>query len=51
MGGSTPPLVIVKDHLEYKVEDLIRHWHKGTYWQYLLLWKGYPFTKVTWEYE
>ena len=26
-----PPLVVVEDHLEYKVEDLIWHWGKGTH--------------------
>ena len=46
-----PPPIVVEDHLEYKVEDLIRHRGKGTRWQYLVLWKGYPFTEATWEYE
>ena len=34
-----PLLVIVDDHPEYKVEDLIYHRHKGYQWQYLVLWK------------
>ena len=42
---------MVEDHLEYEVEDLIRHQGKGTRWQYLVLWKGYPFTEAAWEYE
>ena len=46
-----PPPVMIEDHLEYEVEDLIRHRGKGTCRQYLVLWKGYPFTKATWEYE
>ena len=46
-----PPPVVVEDHLEYEVEDLIRHRGKGTRRQYLVLWKGYPFTEATWEYE
>ena len=46
-----PPPVVVEDHLEYEVEDLIWHWGKGTRRQYLVLWKGYPFTEATWEYE
>ena len=46
-----PPPVVVEDHLEYEVEDLIRHQGKGNRWQYLVLWKGYPFTEATWEYE
>ena len=39
-----PPLVLVEDHLEYEVEDLIRHCGCGTRRQYLVFWKGYPFT-------
>ena len=43
--------MVIEDHLEYEVEDLIRHWGKGTRWRFLVLWKGYPFTEATWEYE
>ena len=46
-----PPPVVVEDHLEYEVEDLIRRRGRGTRRQYLVLWKGYSFTKATWEYE
>ena len=46
-----PPPVVVEDHLEYEVEDLIRHHGRGACRQYLVLWKGYPFTEATWEYE
>ena len=46
-----PSPVLVEDHLEYEVEDLIRHRGRGVHWQYLVLWKGYPFTEATWEYE
>ena len=46
-----PPPVLVEDHLEYEVEDLIRHRGYGARQQYLVLWKGYPFTEATWEYE
>ena len=46
-----PPPVVVEDHLEYEVEDFIRHRGKGTRQQYLVLRKGYPFTEATWEYE
>ena len=45
-----PPMVI-EDHLEYEVEDLIPHQGKGTHRQYFVLWKGDSFTKATWEYE
>ena len=48
--GATPP-VLVEDHLEYEVEDLIQHRGRGVRRQYLVLWKGYPFTEATWEYE
>ena len=46
-----PPPVLVEDHLEYEVEDFIRHHRRGTRRQYLVLWKGYPFNEATWEYE
>ena len=42
-----PPPVLVEDHLEYKVEDLIRHRGRGVRRQYLVLWKGYPFIEAT----
>ena len=35
-GGATPP-VLVEDHLEYEVEDLIQHRGHGTPWKYLVL--------------
>ena len=41
----------MEDHLEYEVEDLIRHRGCGARWQYLVFWKGYLCTKATWEYE
>ena len=41
----------MEDHLEYEVEDLIWHKGRGARRQYLVLWKGYPFTEATWEYE
>ena len=46
-----PPPVVVEDHLEYEVEDLILHQGNDACRKYLVLWKGYPFTKATWEYE
>ena len=51
MGVQTPPPIVIEDHVEYEVEDVIWHWGKGTYWQYLVLQKGYPCTEATWEYE
>ena len=41
----------MEDHLEYEVEDLIQHCGRGMRQQYLVLWKGYPFTEATWKYE
>ena len=46
-----PPPIVVEDHIEYKVEDLIQHRGKGARWQYLVLWRWYSFTKSNWEYE
>ena len=46
-----PPPVVIEDHLEYQVEDLIWHRGKRTRQQCLVLWKGYPFIEATWEYE
>ena len=46
-----PPPVLMEDHLEYEVEGLIRHRGRGVPRQCLVLWKGYPFTEATWEYE
>ena len=42
-----PPPVLVEDHLEYEVEDLIWHCGRGVHQQHLMLWKGHPFTKAT----
>ena len=46
-----PPPILVEDHLEYEVEDLIWHHGRGARQYYLVLWKGYPFTEAIWEYE
>ena len=43
--------MVVEDHLEYKIDALIWHRGEGTRWHYLVLWKGYPFTEATWEYD
>ena len=45
------PPILIKDYLEYEVQDLIWHYGRGAYQQYLVLWKGYLFTKATSEYE
>ena len=37
MGGGATPLILVEDHLEYEVEDLIRHRRRGACQQYLVL--------------
>ena len=46
-----PPPVLVEDHLKYEVEGLIQYHGRGSHRQYLVPWKGYPFTDATWEYE
>ena len=51
MGGGSNPSYPSGDHLEYEVEDLIRHHRHGVRQQYLVLWMGYPFNKATWECE
>ena len=51
MGGGATPSYPSGGSSEYEVEDLIRHCGRGVHRQYLVLWKGYPFTEATWEYE
>ena len=52
LWGFLPPApTVVEHHLDYEVEDLIRHQGQGARWQYLVLKKGYPFTETTWDYE
>ena len=46
-----PPPVLVGDTLEYEVEGILRHQGTGARHWYLVLWKGYPLTEVTWEPE
>ena len=46
-----PPPVLVGDTLEYEVEGILQHQGKCARRQYLVLWKGYPLTKATWELE
>ena len=38
-------------NLEYEVEAILRHRGKGARRQYLVSWKGYDFSKATWEPE
>ena len=46
-----PPPVLAGDTLEYEVEGILRHQGTGARRWYLVLWKGYPLTKATWEPE
>ena len=32
MGGEAPPPVLVEDHLEYEIEDLLQHGHRRACW-------------------
>ena len=36
---------------EYEVEVILRHKDKGARRLYLVMWKGYPITKASWEPE
>ena len=46
-----PPPELVEASLEYEVEAIIQHRGTGSHRRYLVLWKGYPLTKATWELE
>ena len=46
-----PPPVLVGDTLEYEVKGILWHQGTGAQRQYLVLWKGYPFTEAIWEPE
>ena len=41
--------MLVDGNLEYEVEAILRHRGKGTWSQYLVLWKGYDLSEATWE--
>ena len=46
-----PPLELIGNEEEYKVEQIINHWHHGKHHQlqYLICWKGYSAADDTWE--
>lgn len=44
-----PPLELVANNLEHKVEELLDCHKKGRQWQYQVAWKGYPRNEVTWQ--
>ena len=46
-----PPLELIDNEEEYKVEQIINHWHFGKccQLQYLIQWKGYSAVDDTWE--
>ena len=46
-----PPPILIGDTLEYEVEGIRQHQDKGARHCYLVLLKGYPLHKATWEPE
>ena len=46
-----PPPVMVEGKEEYEVEAILRHKGKGARCLYLVMLKGYPITKASWEPE
>ena len=46
-----PSPIVVDGEEEYEVEVILRHKRKGAWRLYLVMWKGYPITKASWEPE
>ena len=43
--------IVVDGEEEYEVEVIPRHKGKGAQHLYMVMWKGYPITKASWEPE
>ncbi|KAG3121218.1 hypothetical protein PC116_g28182 [Phytophthora cactorum] len=52
-GEARPPPALLDEHgeLHYHVERLVARRRRHDYIQYLVKWRGYPHSKITWEFE
>ena len=46
-----PPPIVVEGEEKYEVEVILRHKGRALSRLHLVLWKGYPLTKASWEPE
>ena len=44
-----PPPELLEGEEVYEVKSIVRHRQRGWGYQYLVKWRGYPITDVTWE--
>lgn len=43
--------IVVDNEEEFEVEAVMMHKGTGAWCLYQMLWKGYPITKASWEFE
>ena len=46
----SPSSIVIEGEEYYEVEGILRHKGEGASRRYLVLWKGYPLTKASWEH-